>query len=309
MIIRDKDRETFTVISNQAINDTQISDKALGTLVRLLSKPDNWSLNINHMVKTGKQGRTAIRSSIAELEKAGYIHRDVVRDQAGRITGTEYLVYEQAVCGGQGSKLSRETASPLPGDSQAKTPTKAKTQSSETCNKETAPIINTDIKQILRETTTTTPGQADEQPPVIESPPVEPSSSYPATKDINFLLDLIPEQHKQPMVISLVNQSAKKYTALELEEAIVHASDNVRGGWMQYKAFLDKSLKGKWAAGYLETIETQTTAPAVLSPGGFAGGIPAGKYPNGTVTGCARMDSNYMAAAAFLNRRRANHDQ
>lgn len=94
MIIRAENRETFTVISNELLNDNRITDKALGTLVRLLSNADHWNLNVNYMVKTGKQGRTAVRSSIAELEKAGYIHRDVVRNQAGRITGTEYLIYE-----------------------------------------------------------------------------------------------------------------------------------------------------------------------------------------------------------------------
>ena len=97
MIIRNKNRKTFTVISNQAINDTQLSDKALGTLVRLLSKTDNWNLNINYMTKSGKQGRTAIRSSVAELEKAGYIHKQSGRTKSGQITRTEYFVYEDAV--------------------------------------------------------------------------------------------------------------------------------------------------------------------------------------------------------------------
>jgi hypothetical protein len=69
MIIRSEKKDRFTIISNELLNDNRITDKALGTLVRLLSKPDNWNLNINHLVKTGKQGRTAIRSSIAELEK------------------------------------------------------------------------------------------------------------------------------------------------------------------------------------------------------------------------------------------------
>ncbi|SMC74805.1 hypothetical protein SAMN02746065_10932 [Desulfocicer vacuolatum DSM 3385] len=109
------------------------------------------------------------------------------------------------------------------------------------------------------------------------------------------------------MVLSLVNKAVKEYTALEVREAFTYATANVKGGWMQYKAYLDKTLKNQWATGYLETIST--TAPAVLSPGRFAGGIPAGRYPNGTVTGSARMDSNYQAAAEFLAKRRGRHDQ
>lgn len=143
-------------------------------------------------------------------------------------------------------------------------------------------------------TTTTTPDQ--ESTPVME---VEPSS-YPATGSLKSLLDPIPEQHQQPMVMALVNQAVKEYTPLELEEAIVYASVNVKGGALQYKAYLDKTLKNQWAAGYLETMQEQTIIPAVFSPGGFSGGVH-GRYPNGTVTGSARMDGNYMAAAQFLN--------
>ena len=112
------------------------------------------------------------------------------------------------------------------------------------------------------------------------------------------------------MVTAHVNKVAKEYTPLEMEEAIVYASANVRGGALQYKAYLDKALKNQWAAGYLETMQEQSTTPALFSPGGFAGGVPVrGRYPNGSITGCARMDSNYKAAAEFLARRRERHDQ
>jgi len=292
MIIRNKNRETFTVISNQAINDTQLSDKALGTLVRLLSKTDNWNLNVNYMAKTGKQGRTAIRSSIAELEKAGYIHKQLGRTKSGQITRTEYLVYEDAMAKSQ----SPITTAKQPKSSQVKAPTGDEARSQETRRQETAPVVNTNIEQTLRVTTTTTQNLDPE--PTVEVVEETPSSSYPAIEDINSLLNLIPEQHQQPMVMALVNKAVKEYTPLEMEEAIVYSSAKVRGGWMQYKAYLDKTLKNKWAAGYLEAINT--TTPAVLSPGGFAGGMPGTKYPNGTVTGSARMDSNYMACAEFL---------
>jgi len=329
MIIRNKNRETFTIISNQAINDTQLSDKALGTLVRLLSKTDNWNLNINYMTKSGKQGRTAIRSSVAELEKAGYIHKQPGRTKLGQITRTEYVVYEDAVAREQApattvkgsSNVRRPKVSDIASDSRqpiiqdktpeqppaspVKAPTRDEARSQETRSQETAPVLNTDIKQRLRVTTTTTQNLAPE--PTVEVVEETPSSSYPATEDINSLLNLIPEQHQQPMVKALVNQAVKEYTPLEMEEAIVYSSAKVRGGWMQYKAYLDKTLKNKWAAGYLEAINT--TTPAVLSPGGFAGAMPGARFPNGTVTGCARMDSNYQAAAEFLAMRRARDDQ
>ena len=52
------------------------------------------------------------------------------------------------------------------------------------------------------------------------------------------------------MVISLVNKAILDYPANEVEEAVAYAAGNVRGGSMQFKAYLDKTLKNKWAEGY-----------------------------------------------------------
>ncbi|MBI9089899.1 MAG: hypothetical protein JEZ12_11840 [Desulfobacterium sp.] len=320
MIIRSENKDRFTVISNELLNDNRITDKALGTLVRLLSKPDNWNLNINHLVKTGKQGRTAIRSSIAELEKAGYIHRRVTRGKSGRITGTEYLIYEQAV--------SREEAlKDLPRDEHKRAPARTSSpwispnmeksipqgpqvehgqtapmdetgnqenQSRKNRSQETAPITNTNNKQTLRVTTTTTPAPSAEV--AIEGEVEQsPQSSYPATGSLDYLFNTIPKQHQQPMVKALVNRALGVYSIPELQEAIAYSSAKVRGGSMQYKAYLDKTLKNQWATGYLEAMVEQPSTPDLFSPGGFTGG----RYPNGTITGSTRMDTNYAVCLDF----------
>ena len=355
MIIRAEKRETFTVISNQLINDNRISDKALGTLVRLLAKPDNWNLNINHMVKTGKQGRTAVRSSIAELEKAGYIHRDVVRNQAGRITGTEYVVYEHAAAKGVGQNITQtkectgqpatimETPSTTEGCSNLNSPpvendspnlgqplireevpetlcdgqstplnetaTRDKNQSQENRSQETSPVINTNIEQTLRVTTTPTPAtpaeSAPEPEPAIDVEVLEPpsSSSYPATEDIKSLLDLIPEHHRKPTVEKLVREALGHHDSHQVKEAVMYAADNVRGGWMQFRAYLDKSLQNGWAVGYLDHqadpaaawMDTGTMVPAVVNQG-----RQRARFANGSITGSHRMDDNYRAGMEFM---------
>lgn len=321
MIIRSEKKDRFTVISNELLNDNRITDKALGTLVRLLSKPDNWNLNINHLVKTGKQGRTAVRSSIAELEKAGYIHRQVVRSKAGRITGTEYLIYELAVTPEEALKdtpkdkqkkvpvrttpfeISPDLKTSTPQDQQVEDDQQAhinetsipENQSRKNRIQETAPIINTDKKQILRVTTTTTPESSAE--PAIDAEVVELSlSSYPTTKSLNDIFNTIPEQHQQPMVKALINQALVEYSIPEVREAIAYSSANVRGSSMQYRAYLDKTLKNQWAAGYLDAMAEQPSTPALFYPGEVTGK----RYPNGTITGSTRMDSNYAACADFL---------
>ena len=84
MIIRTEKKSNYTRMPNEFLLDETISDKARGTLARLLSRPDDWNLNINYLVKTGKDGHTAVRSAIRELEAAGYIQKEVSRHANGR---------------------------------------------------------------------------------------------------------------------------------------------------------------------------------------------------------------------------------
>ncbi len=316
MIIRTEKRANYTRLSNEFLLDETISDKARGTLARLLSRPDKWNLNVNYLVKTGKDGHTAIRSAIRELEEAGYIQREVSRHENGRIIGVEYIIHESRVkpCGDRPApeqpcvvageennviildpepeSIIQEPPSlvePEPGSNAKKAHIEVaditENHMRETVIKETAPIINTDIKQILRVTTTTTP--KSEPVPAICDQAMPLSLSCPS----NVILNLIPEKHKSPMVVTFVNKAIVDYPAKDVEEAVAYTAGNVRGGSMQFRAYLDKALKNKWAEGYLETDQDQQ---------GLSTWLPMGRFPNGTITGSKRMDSNYMAAAQFL---------
>ena len=279
MIIRTEKTSNYTILPNEFLLDETISDKARGLLARLLSRPDNWNLNINYLVKTGKDGHTAVRSAIRELEEAGYIQREVSRHANGRIIGVEYIIYESPVksCGDNQApeqqapscnetqprevqvELFAETTLPGPKPEPKPEPSCQEIQAQDgqsqeahiedTCMentrmqktviKETAPIIKTDIKQILKRTTTTPdpgPGICAQAMP----------SSFPS----NEILNLIPEKHQSPMVLSLVNKAIFDYPAKEVEQAVAYAADNVRGGSLQFKAYLDKTLKNKWADGW-----------------------------------------------------------
>ena len=47
------------------------------------------------LAKICKEGVDAIGSALRELETAGYIVRNQLRDQQGRISDTEYVIYEK----------------------------------------------------------------------------------------------------------------------------------------------------------------------------------------------------------------------
>lgn len=92
--IRVLHNRNYTVISNNCIRDLRLSFKARGLLVLLLSYPDGWKVNTEHLTtQSEKDGRTSILSALKELEQLGYLTRTQIREN-GRITGYESVVRE-----------------------------------------------------------------------------------------------------------------------------------------------------------------------------------------------------------------------
>ncbi len=85
----------YTVMSNFHLKDTTLSLKAKGLLSMFLSFPEDWNYSTRGLAAICKEGVDAIGSAIKELEKAGYIIRHQLRGANGRITDTEYIIYEQ----------------------------------------------------------------------------------------------------------------------------------------------------------------------------------------------------------------------
>lgn len=95
--IRVNKNKNFTTISNFHLRDINLSLKAKGLLTQMLSLPDGWDYTLAGLAKINKEGVDGITSAIKELEKYGYVTRKRVRDEKGRVRGTDYTVYEQPV--------------------------------------------------------------------------------------------------------------------------------------------------------------------------------------------------------------------
>ena len=95
--IRVNKNKNFTTISNFHLRDINLSLKAKGLLTQMLSLPDGWDYTLAGLAKINKEGVDSITSAIKELEKYGYVTRKRVRDEKGRVRGTDYTVYEQPV--------------------------------------------------------------------------------------------------------------------------------------------------------------------------------------------------------------------
>ena len=85
----------YTVMSNHHLRNHELSLKAKGLLSMMLSLPDDWNYTTRGLAKICKEGVDAIGNALRELETAGYIVRNQLRDQQGRISDTEYVIYEK----------------------------------------------------------------------------------------------------------------------------------------------------------------------------------------------------------------------
>ena len=85
----------YTVMSNHHLRNEKLSLKAKGLLSMMLSLPENWNYTTRGLAAICKEGVDAIGGALRELETAGYIVRHQLRDRQGRISDTEYVIYEQ----------------------------------------------------------------------------------------------------------------------------------------------------------------------------------------------------------------------
>ena len=96
MIIREErgNGNRYFVAGYDAIGESRLSYKAIGILMYVLSKPDNWEANEDDLVKRHDDGRASVRAGIAELIELGYMYRRRVVDDRGRVTRWLLDTYE-----------------------------------------------------------------------------------------------------------------------------------------------------------------------------------------------------------------------
>ena len=85
----------YTVMCNHHLKDSNLSLKAKGLLSMMLSLPDEWNYTTRGLAAICKEGVDAIGKTLKELELAGYIIRRQLRGKDGRISDTEYTIFEK----------------------------------------------------------------------------------------------------------------------------------------------------------------------------------------------------------------------
>lgn len=83
----------YTVIGNAAAQDSEISWKAKGLLIYLLSLPKDWNIRISELAAHATDGYDSTKRAMDELLAAGYIQRGSrIRKPDGKLGDYVYLV-------------------------------------------------------------------------------------------------------------------------------------------------------------------------------------------------------------------------
>ena len=93
-VFRVEKNHNYTVMSNYHLRDTRLTLKSIGLLSKMLSLTDEWDYTTRGLAAICKEGVDAIGAALKELESHGYLVRRQLRDSRGRITDTEYTIYE-----------------------------------------------------------------------------------------------------------------------------------------------------------------------------------------------------------------------
>lgn len=88
--------KNYTIMSNYHLRDKNLSLKAKGLLSFMLSLPDDWDYSLNGLCAICKEQETAIKSTLKELKRTGYLVIDKVRGDRGYFEYV-YNIYEQPV--------------------------------------------------------------------------------------------------------------------------------------------------------------------------------------------------------------------
>ena len=93
-VFRVEKNRNYTVMSNYHLRDKNLTLKSIGLLSKMLSLTDEWDYTTRGLASICKEGVDAIGAALKELEVSGYLVRRQLRDDKGRITDTEYTIYE-----------------------------------------------------------------------------------------------------------------------------------------------------------------------------------------------------------------------
>ena len=259
MIQRTPRRNNFTTIGNGIFMENALSFEAMGLLAYLLSKPDNWQVHVQALVRATegtaqKRGENKILALLRELIGAGYITRK--RQSSGKM---DYYVYDEpqgepsADTTPDSGSCAENASQPIENKPQPSKPHVAKPHVAKPREAFEGVLINTEGQQELKLNKdgrgTNARGRATPpaEPPPETPPPAQPVAKPPRFEPLAALLALgVDEQVARDWLdVRKAKRAPLKQTALddvvaEAGKAGISVAQAVRicaaRGWQGFRA-------------------------------------------------------------------------
>lgn len=91
-VIKHMTKQDYTVVDNTCLRDRNLDLDCRGLLITMLSLPDNWDFSGRGLSSILPCGKSKVFRILKELETAGYLKREEIRDERGRIADTAYYI-------------------------------------------------------------------------------------------------------------------------------------------------------------------------------------------------------------------------
>ena len=161
-VFRIEKTRDYTVMSNHHLKDRTLTLKSKGLLSMMLSLPDEWNYTTRGLAAICREGVDSIGAALKELETHGYIRRTQLRDEKGKITDTEYVIYEMPQC-----EPPSSPGTPLPGTAKPYTenPDMGIPDTADPCTENPAQLNTNQTKTDLSSTEISNPIQSNPPTP------------------------------------------------------------------------------------------------------------------------------------------------
>jgi len=93
-IVRKSTTKNYSIIPNIGLIDPNLSAKAKGLLAYMLTLPNDWRFHQEELEKHFTDGTKSIRTALNELITQGYVVKKPLRDENGKFSGTDWVVYD-----------------------------------------------------------------------------------------------------------------------------------------------------------------------------------------------------------------------
>ncbi|WP_373298662.1 hypothetical protein [Streptomyces melanogenes] len=172
--------DQFTQIANGLFRDSRLSYKAKGIFGYVSTHRNGWQLTVADLARRGRDGDSAVKSGLKELERHGFLVRQRERGPSGTLGAAAYFITDLPAL--QSSRSQPESGFPPVDDPTLADRSTKKTNRKKTTKQNTRPL------RPCRSEGTRTPGRTNQ--PATPVPPSAASAADEMPPGVQLLLDL-----------------------------------------------------------------------------------------------------------------------